>query len=1002
LCITWLNRILFLKLLESQIIAHHKGDEGKRFLTTLKIQDFDSLYELFFDVLAKSPESREQNTRDYFGEIPYLNSSLFEKTELEVFTISINQIRNRLSIPYFSQSVLKDVNGKRSLSGQTPTLSYLLDFLNAYNFGSNDTGDIIQDRPKDLISASVLGLIFEKLNGYKDGSFFTPSFITMYMCSQSIRKAVVQKFNDSEGDIKFKFIPVGGFKDFKDLAQRLDYQHTKIREEANTLINNIRICDPAVGSGHFLVSALNELIQIKYDLKILSYRHNQERVNRDWKINIDNDELRITPSDSRDTFIYNPQNEDHHNLQETLFHEKQTLIENCLFGVDINPKSVSICRLRLWIELLKNAYYKPTTNQLQVLPNIDINIKIGNSLVSRFGMNSIESYTKSLKNREIIQEISQKYAEQVKRYKNNTNSDLKGEIKDEIKSLKEAFSRFVQNTDKDYLKMKRKESELKLINDNPHYTGSLELQFSEDTPEQKKTNLTKKTKKIESEFKELNKIWQHKLDTVYKYAFEWRYEFPEVFDTKGDFVGFDVVVGNPPYIRQEKLSMEQKMLWLTSFPEVSNSTADIYVYFFGLGQRILKNKGFLSFITLNKWLKTKYGDALRTHLSNYKVETIIDFFELNVFEEASTDSAITFFQNELVQDDFTSKYFPIKTLKELNLKQIVLGNSFLEIEKKKAEWKFVSIKNQTILRKFEENTIPLKNYVSEKMYMGIKTAANEVFIISDELKEELCSKDPKSIEIIRPYLRPTEFGRYCYEGKKEWFINSHNGIVLNRNIITHRFKKENEIEYYMPDENTKIEVFRKEQVGTTIFRINRVDVENDYPAIFEYMNTHFSKLQNREDKGKHWTNLRNCDYIYEFDKPKIAYVYTAKRHNFYLDYDKRLINNSSYMIVSEDKYLLAFLNSKLFEWYKKIKFVAFGDAEEGGRVKLDLNKMETVPIKQVGSEAKTTFIDKIDSILSLKAIDPANDTKELESEIDELIFDLYDLSTEERNSVRGI
>ena len=530
LCITWLNRILFLKLLESQIVAHHKGDESKRFLTALKIQDFNLLYELFFDVLAISPENREQNTRDYFGEIPYLNSSLFEKTELERFTISINQIRSRLSIPYFSQSVLKDSNGKRSLSGETPTLSYLLDFLNAYNFGSNDTGDIIQDRPKDLISASVLGLIFEKLNGYRDGSFFTPSFITMYMCSQSIRKAVVQKFNDSDK----KFIPVGGYKDFKDLAERLDYQDTEIREEANVLINKIHICDPAVGSGHFLVSALNELIQIKYDLKILSYRHNQERVNKDWKIKIDNDELRITPSDSLDSFIYNPQNEDHHNLQETLFHEKQTLIENCLFGVDINPKSVSICRLRLWIELLKNAYYKPTTNQLQVLPNIDINIKIGNSLVSRFGMNSIESFTPSTETRLKIKIIVQKYADQILLYKNNTDSNLKPKIKKEINSLKESFSEFVVTTDKDYLKMKSKESERTLIRQNFQYIDNLQPQISLDSPEQQKANLIKKTEKIESEYQELKRVWQHKLDTLYRYAFEWRFEFPEVLDEYSD------------------------------------------------------------------------------------------------------------------------------------------------------------------------------------------------------------------------------------------------------------------------------------------------------------------------------------------------------------------------------------------------------------------------------------------------------------------------------------
>ena len=242
-----------------------------------------------------------------------------------------------------SSDLLKDDKGKRK-TGSLPTLQYLFEFLDSYDFASEGSEDI-QDDKRTLINASVLGLIFEKINGYKDGSFFTPGFITMYMCRETIRRAVIQKFKEN------------GFKadTFDDLKDEITD-----RKQANDIINSLKICDPAVGSGHFLVSALNEIITIKSDLDVLVYRDGK-RV-RNYKVEIQNDELIVTDEESGDIFQYYVNDKgtspkEVQQLQETLFHEKQTLIENCLFGVDINPNSVKICRLRLWIELLKNAYY---------------------------------------------------------------------------------------------------------------------------------------------------------------------------------------------------------------------------------------------------------------------------------------------------------------------------------------------------------------------------------------------------------------------------------------------------------------------------------------------------------------------------------------------------------------------------------------------------------------------------------------------------------------------
>ena len=332
LSITWINRILFLKLLEAQLIKYHKGDKSYAFLNTDKVTGFDDLNTLFFQVLAKLPAERDDEVKQLFANVPYLNSSLFEPTDIEHICFTISQLKDG-KLPVLSNSVIKDATGKKR-TGEMTTVEYLFEFLNAYDFSSEGSEEIQEDN-KRLINASVLGLIFEKINGYKDGSFFTPGFITMYMCRETIRRAVMQKFNETKG---------WNCADLHEL-----YDKIEDRKEANTIINRLKLCDPAVGSGHFLVSALNEIIAIKSELRILSDREGKRL--KEYRVEVENDELIVTDEDGH-LFEYNPLSKESQRVQETLFHEKQTIIENCLFGVDLNPNSVKICRLRLWIELL--------------------------------------------------------------------------------------------------------------------------------------------------------------------------------------------------------------------------------------------------------------------------------------------------------------------------------------------------------------------------------------------------------------------------------------------------------------------------------------------------------------------------------------------------------------------------------------------------------------------------------------------------------------------------
>ena len=254
LSITWVNRILFLKLLESQLLKYNKGNKDFLFLNVEKVPDCDELNKLFFQILAVKVNERAENLRKKYINVPFLNSSLFEPTDLEHKTIRISNLDDNIPLTLISGTVLKNCTGKK-LSGEKQPLSYLFEFLDAYDFSSEGSEDI-QEENKTLINASVLGLIFEKINGYKDGSFFTPGFITMYMCHETISRAVIQKFNDRKGWKCETLI---------DIHNKNDLNIT----EANEIINSIKICDPAVGSGHFLVSALNEIISIKSALNIL-------------------------------------------------------------------------------------------------------------------------------------------------------------------------------------------------------------------------------------------------------------------------------------------------------------------------------------------------------------------------------------------------------------------------------------------------------------------------------------------------------------------------------------------------------------------------------------------------------------------------------------------------------------------------------------------------------------------------------------------------------------
>jgi len=629
LTITWINRILFLKLLEAQLLKYHKGDTSFAFLNLEKVKNFDDLNNLFFSVLARKPQERNEEVKKLFANVPYLNSSLFEPTEIEHSCLFISQLKDG-KLPLLSSTVIKNNNGQKR-TGELVAIEYIFEFLNAYDFASEGSEEIQEDN-KSLINASVLGLIFEKINGYKDGSFFTPGFITMYMCRETIRRAVVQKFNETKG---------------WDCAN-IDQLYDKIddRKEANTIINSLKICDPAVGSGHFLVSALNEIIAIKSDLRILQ-DHSGKRL-KEYSVVVENDELIVTDEDGK-LFEYNPKNKESQRIQETLFHEKQTIIENCLFGVDLNPNSVKICRLRLWIELLKNAYYKQALpgfenlaglKSLETLPNIDINIKCGNSLISRFKLDvNLKQAVRGADSRFNLFS----YQNAVAAYKNSTDKKTKKELEILIDKVKSNYVTVIQQKNP----LMQRYYKLKNEYDYKYPENGL---FAHEPEEDYGGNTAKREaekQKLALELQEvITKLEDEKTFYERHNAFEWRFEFPEVLNDDGDFIGFDVVIGNPPYFIMTKQNMDKMLLntLINEYISVKNSSSkNIFSLFIEKGITILKKQGHQSFIVPEGLFNTRsYSDCVTFMKQNGIVENITTI-EGMVFDEANTGNVLFIF-----------------------------------------------------------------------------------------------------------------------------------------------------------------------------------------------------------------------------------------------------------------------------------------------------------------------------------------------------------------------
>jgi len=458
-------------------------------------------------------------------------------------------------------------------------------------------------------------------------------------------------------------------------------------------------------------------------------------------------------------------------------------------------------------------------------------------------------------------------------------------------------------------------------------------------------------------------------------AFDWENEFAQIMQTGG----FDIVIGNPPYVRQELLS-ESKPYFKAHY-QTYYGTADLYVYFIEKAHHLLRENGRFGMILSNKFMRANYGKKLRHFLlETTHLEQIIDFGELPVFEKTGTFPVILL----TYKTTQSTQHFSFSAIKSLNFKaleqEIERIQTWLDETSLQGEnWTLARREELAIFQKVQLLGQPLGEYVEGKIYSGIKTGLNQAFVIDQSTRDRLIVQDAKSAELIKSFATGDDIRQYFMRDKKRFLI-------------------------FIPKGWTTQHLSQKQKAWTAFHA--------HYPAIAQHLAVYQEQAEKRWDQGDYWWELRACDYYDLFKKPKIVFPDIALESRATFDESGIFIGNTAYIIPVEDKYLLGLLNSSLIWFYYKHIASVLGDANNKGRLRWIYQDVVKIPIRKLDFDNPTDnlhfdkMVQLVNQMLKLnKQLDVNNDSqtqtilerrlKAIDKQIDFLVYTLYDLTPEQ-------
>lgn len=922
-----LGRILFLWFLQAKGWLGYDGS-GRGpddYLVRLMANRDDSYYRsrlvpLFFEAMGTKPAQRSAEVKATLGEIPYLNGGLFRRNTLE------DRIGDAASFDIPDE--VYDPQG-HDAEGGTPTVYGL---LQRYRFTTRESTPDDQSVDPD---PELLGRVFENLyqadERHDSGTYYTPREIVQYMCRQ-----VLDGYLCSELD----FLDHESIEWLRDAAidpkTRRELLNEEEKDRVLGALTKLKACDPAVGSGAFLLGMMHEIVQLHEGVGFTKDERPEE-------------------------------------TQERIQIAKRSAIESSLYGVDINPDAVEICQLRLWLSLVLDL---DDPANVDPLPNLDFRIVAGDSLIDRTAELPFEqSLPRGSWQAPLDDTLRRRMTEAF----------------ENIKAWREKFDRTSAPKELHDLagQISRAQTTIVALQIDAALQQEKEKEPTIESKAHGRGERTKEARALKQLRERIASLEGAKAgldpEAAVKSPFLWPVAFPDVFERGG----FDIVLANPPYIRQENLAALEQAIYGKSFEDVYRGTADIIVFFYARAAQLLRDGGWLSFVTSNKYMRAKYGDGVRAYLPKVlRIEQVIDFGDLPLFESVDEQGrrkdvaaypAILVGQRQSASSEHALSVADLaptirmalrdagETVNTQNVRDALsdlpglLENTgihgYPQTLLRKGGW---ILEDPALVRLFERlmnGGTPLGEYVQDRIYYGIKTGLNEAFVIDDAKRQELLAADPKSAEIIKPWLRGKDIKRWRAE---------HAGLYLLA------VQNSGDASATNPWANAK-----NEGEARRVF-------EQTYPAIHDHL-THFeTALRNRRDQGRFWWELRACAYYHEFGQPKILWRENCPpwEARFAMDESGAFIVNKLFCIPRASVALCTYLVSPLSLWILD----KLASKIRGGWLELRMKEVVgRLPIPE-GVEAIPSTLDRSDDALLHRCV---SDSLALDSGESELIWEWY-------------